>query len=167
MKFQKGNKGFRTKESYIKAGKKISKSKMGHSVLLKTRQKISKANKGNTPWNKNIKGIHLSPKTEFKKGQRPVHWKGGKHKNRGYIYIFMPKHPFATKQGYVREHRLVVEKQIGRYLHRWEISHHINGIKDDNRPKNLMAFKNQKIHVKFERNKEVNPEDIIFNGVAK
>lgn len=31
--------------------------------------------KGYTPWNKNKKGIHLSKKSEFKKGSRPVNWK--------------------------------------------------------------------------------------------
>lgn len=28
--------------------------------------------KGNSPWNKGKKGIHLSPKTEFKKGHKPL-----------------------------------------------------------------------------------------------
>ncbi len=28
--------------------------------------------KGSTPWNKNKKGIHLSPATEFKKGQKGI-----------------------------------------------------------------------------------------------
>lgn len=32
--------------------------------------------KGLIPWNKNIKGIHLSPSTEFKKGSKP--WCAGK-----------------------------------------------------------------------------------------
>jgi len=31
--------------------------------------------KGYTPWNKNKKGIRLSPKTEFKKGQKGINWK--------------------------------------------------------------------------------------------
>lgn len=37
--------------------------------------------KGNIPWNKDVKGLHLSPKTEFKNGQQSkennVNWKGG------------------------------------------------------------------------------------------
>jgi len=28
--------------------------------------------KGNIPWNKNLKGIHLSPGSEFKKGHKPI-----------------------------------------------------------------------------------------------
>jgi hypothetical protein len=29
---------------------------------------------GSVPWNKNVKGIHLSPKSEFKKGQKGINW---------------------------------------------------------------------------------------------
>jgi hypothetical protein len=37
-------------------------------------KKDTKFKKGNAPWNKNLKGIHLSPKSEFKKGSRPINW---------------------------------------------------------------------------------------------
>ena len=103
-----------------------------------------------------LKGRHNSPKTEFKKGmfkEKSSHWKGGKAKDKnGYIYIYEPQHPFKNSTGYVFEHRLVMEKHIGRYLLLKEVVHHLNGVKDDNRIENLKLFANDIKHRKFHRN---------------
>ena len=55
----------------------------------------------------------------------------------GYVRIFKPDHPFSNKSGYILEHRLVMELNIGRYLLPSENIHHRNGVRDDNRLENL------------------------------
>lgn len=73
-----------------------------------------------------------------KRGSLSHFWKGGRNKIRdGYIEIYAPEHPFARGKKYIREHRLIMEKHLGRYLQPWEQIHHKNGIKDDNRIENL------------------------------
>lgn len=76
------------------------------------------------------------------KGQGNPNWQGrGSHDGRGYIRIFLRPndffYPMATKQGYVTGHRLIMARHLGRCLHPWELVHHKNGIKDDNRMANL------------------------------
>jgi len=86
---------------------------------------------------------------EFRSGVNHGRWKGGRVKVHGYVYILKPDHPFCNKQGYFLEHRLVMEKSIGRYLTPKEVVHHVNGIKDDNREENLTLFKNQSEHHRY------------------
>lgn len=71
----------------------------------------------------------------------------GKFKSQyGYIYTKNPDHPRAGKRGYVLEHILVAEQTVGRQLKDGEVVHHKNGLRDDNRPENLMVCESTKEH---------------------
>lgn len=74
-------------------------------------------------------------------GVNNAQWKGGEtvttHAGGGYIKELTPGHPRADAGGYVLQHRLVVERQIGRLLKSTERVHHKNGNRQDNRPENL------------------------------
>lgn len=54
-----------------------------------------------------------------------------------YTYAVVPDHPHSTKNGYVLEHRVVMENHLGRLLTNKEVVHHINEDKKDNRLENL------------------------------
>lgn len=63
----------------------------------------------------------------------------------GPILIKQLHHPYARK-GWVPEHRLVMEQQLGRLLEPTEVVHHINMVQDDNRPENLYLCKTNQEH---------------------
>lgn len=84
-----------------------------------------------------------------KSGDKNPAWKGGVRHALGYVYILHHNHPNSNDKGYVAEHRLVMEKKLGRYLKTEEKIHHINGIKSDNRIENLQLLNGQKEHMKF------------------
>lgn len=104
-----------------------------------------------------VKGIskHNKLPVRFKSGHffRSVrgsthhNWKGGRLiDGSSYIRILEPDNPHANRHGYVLEHRLLMEKHIGRYLDPKEVVHHINGNKQDNRIENLQLMKNLSEH---------------------
>ena len=69
-------------------------------------------------------------------------YKGGRKSNgRSYMSIQLPPndffYPMVGKSGYVLEHRLVMAKHLGRCLQQFEVVHHKNGIRGDNRLENL------------------------------
>lgn len=85
-------------------------------------------------------------------------WKGGKTStNEGYVYVKTKSHPYSNANGAVLEHRLVMEKFLGRFLTPIEVVHHLNEIKNDNRIENLFLFASAKDHNHFHGKRLKNP----------
>lgn len=84
-------------------------------------------------------------------GKKHWNWKGGKiTANNGYIFIYKPSHPYPNYlKKYVYEHRLVMERKLGRYLKPTEIVHHKNHKRGDNRIENLELFENHSKHISY------------------
>jgi endogenous inhibitor of DNA gyrase (YacG/DUF329 family) len=57
----------------------------------------------------------------------------------GYIKVWEPENSGAH-EGWMLEHRVVMERHLGRLLSRTETVHHQNGVKDDNRLENLVVL---------------------------
>lgn len=75
-----------------------------------------------------------------RRGVPPTNKRGWTEDERGYRYVYRPDHPHANAVGYYEEHRLVVERRLGRLLLPTEDVHHLNGIKNDNRDENLQVM---------------------------
>lgn len=90
-------------------------------------------------------------------GHQKGNWRGGRRVNtQGYIEIFSPKHPYKTNRNAVKEHRLIMEKHLNRYLTKNEIVHHI----DRNRQNN--SIKNLKLMTKIQHDRLTASKNIFF-----
>lgn len=122
-----------------------------------------------------LKRMGIPARKAYKRNQfreNNSNWKGGKilvnyktphgyrylsdrNPNKGYYIVRMPEHPNAWKTGYVFEHIAVALKAAGREKldKETECVHHINFIRTDNRPENLVICtkdKHREYHGKLE-----------------
>jgi hypothetical protein len=96
-------------------------------------------------------GVMIRHQSEAQTGKWNPVWNGGRTIDKhGYILVLSPEHPHRNSSGYVREHRLVVERVIGRLLDPGEVVHHIDRNHNNNDPSNLQLFSSNGEHLAFE-----------------
>ena len=105
----------------------LGRFRKGHIMPISVREKISRA----------LKGVRKKPE-RMKRPQKK------------YLKIYQPEHPYADKAGYVFEHRLVMEKFLGRHMSPEEVIHHKDENTHNNAIENLMIFKNHTEHLLYE-----------------
>lgn len=105
---------------------------------------------------------HRQLKRERLLGDKSHFWKSGRYKDRkdGYIRIKLSPSDFFYSMAppsdhYVMQHRLVMATFLRRALHPWEIVHHKNGIRDDNRIENLFLVMRDSHDTKTKEHKRI------------
>jgi hypothetical protein len=113
-----------------------------HRKPLSIKRILRKAGIDIRPMGYHLKGRILSEEERERlkvanTGPNHWNWKGGRYIRQGYVVVYLPDNPSSKADGYIFEHRLVMEQHLGRLLTSNETVHHKNGIKTDNRIENL------------------------------
>lgn len=68
-------------------------------------------------------------------------------KDEGYRLLYLPRHPRAKANGYVREHLIVAERALRRAVPAKHPVHHVDGNGTNNAPQNLVICEDQGYHL--------------------
>lgn len=83
------------------------------------------------------------------RGEKHPCWKGGRTVDKdGYVLVHRPEHPDSNSNGYIREHRLVMEQKLGRRLGSHEVVHHMDDDHANNDPSNLELYDSNAEHLR-------------------
>ena len=88
---------------------------------------------------KELKRLGVTGRPRGGLGADNANWRGGRVVNAdGYVRVWVGRDNVPESfNGYVLEHRLVMQEHLGRPLEPHEVVHHINGVKTANRIENL------------------------------
>jgi hypothetical protein len=105
--------------------------------------------------------LKISEHASKRRGPQVGRWNGGvsEYGHNGYRFILDPDHPNAL-DGYVAEHRLVMEFMLGRLLTSDDIVHHRDENKKNNVSSNLFLFPDRSSHAKFHQYKRYKDPNI-------
>jgi fido (protein-threonine AMPylation protein) len=90
--------------------------------------------------------IKITKRNNSPKGEKSGRWKGGIRHVKGYRHFQKPGHNLARGDGWVPEHRYIMQEKLGRKLLKNEVVHHKDGNKTNNNINNLELFENNKEH---------------------
>lgn len=126
------------KEMYLV--KKLSTTEIGAQLGVSANAILVRLHNLDCPIRNHQEAMKLAGKNH-PSGEKSPSWRGGRiQSSYGYILVNLPGHHRRNKSGYVMEHILVWERTHNKPLPDGWTVHHINGIKNDNRPCNLAAY---------------------------
>lgn len=66
-----------------------------------------------------------------------------------------------------KQHQVVMEEMLGRPLAKGEVVHHVNGVRDDNRPENLYLCADNAEHMRVEQSMAHAFRELMAAGLAR
>lgn len=120
--------------------KKLSTNEISRILNASSGVILNEMKRFNIPRRTGSEASKLAYETGRKIKKHSPNYKGGRSMSNGYMRIKMPGHNRANSADYVAEHIYIWEQVHNRPLPQGWVIHHLNGIRNDNRPENLVAM---------------------------